>query len=851
MRIARQFLVASFVLASAWPGAADEPSLPDAPGRDDPPRVFVSGVTDDFPKARAAIAAAKQAGGRDYRVVVVDDAGTAGTAAGLLERLVARWRDESRGRDGGFNPAGDVTIVVDVGDRQIAMDVPWALEASAGLDRSSLESELIATRFVPRAKDGLFDEGLADLVAGTEAWIRGKADERQRRAEASRVFRTRTLPLGLMGLGAAGLAGGVLVQWARHGRKLRAAREKLAAFKADVVAISDLLDEQQERHRMLPHTDADFRTPMQGLTRSTYDAVQGSIRRYRERWLALMDVWEKAQGTIDSERFLGTAAADEALRLLDSAEARPPLDEIAAECRAPLDALEHAHEQAREAAATLDAELAEAATRLDALAARGRSAAAWRPAVAEIARGRQLAGERLEGDPVAARGGLAEARSALEAMLARLDAADAADDRRRAAAATTAALGDRLRSRRAEGWLLAEPGAEPDGWLATAAKHADLTLQLLDAGETEPAVANVERAEQANAEAAALLESIAAAKAKADELLPACAARAEAIAERRRAAVAAATALRASYAESSWSDVAENVQRADDGLGRVKTLVDEARAALAPDRQHYLRGVALLEETVRQLDWAEGCLGAVVDRQTELDGLRGSLPPRRDRAAERTTALARRLKAQRTDRARANERCREAMRIIEVADAGLAAARPDLRQVAQLVEAADTAVDRGEELAAEDDRLARQAAADIDETDALVRRVAAWYAEGVQADVRGPAAAIESARSLLERQRYEDAIHAAAEASQQARVAYAAATAEADRRRLRRQQELQRRQLEESFARMSRGAGPWVVRLPGGTFTGPDPWRSLQAPAAPRSTTAGGGWSRDIAQVGW
>ena len=81
-------------------------------------------------------------------------------------------------------------------------------------------------------------------------------------------------------------------------------------------------------------------------------------------------------------------------------------------------------------------------------------------------------------------------------------------------------------------------------------------------------------------------------------------------------------------------------------------------------------------------------------------------------------------------------------------------------------------------------------------------------------------------------------------------AAPATATAEADRRRQRRQQEIQRRQLEESFARMSRGAGPWVVRLPGGAFTGPDPWRSMQT-QAPRRPPAGGGWSPDIAQVNW
>ena len=830
--------------------AADEPAIPAAPDRDDPPRVFVAGVQDDFAETRAAIAAAKQKTGRDYRVVVVDSAAGAADAAALLERVVSRWREESARTDGGFNPAGDVTIVLDVGDKQIAMDVPWSLEASAGLDRATLERELISKTFLPRAKDGLFDAGIAELVTATERWVQDAAEEKRRKAEAARVFTTRTLPLGLAGLGAAGLLGGLAVQWARHGSRVRAAREKLATFKEEVVSLSDLLDGQQERHRMLPHSDPDFVTPMQGVTRSTYDGVQASIRRYRERWLGLMDVWEKAEAKLGTEWFLGTGAAEETIALLDSAEARPPLADVAAECRAPLDALEAAHEKARESAATLDGEITEASTRLEGLARRGRSGAVFQAVLADVTRGRTRSGEHLESDPVAARGGLEEARGTLEAMLGRLDRLEAADDRRQRAVAQTDELRKKVAQRRAEGWLLTEPGANPDDRLAAASQQAELATQLLDAGETDAALVHVERAERSHAEAAALVESIVAARARSEDLLPACAARVEALVARRQAALAAAERLAAAYAETSWADVADNVARADDGLGRVRTLLDEARAAAAPGVQHYFRAVALLEEAVRQEDWVEGCLAGVTDRLGELDELRGVLPGKRDKAAQRVASLEQQLRRQRTDRVSANERCREAARIIEVADGSLRVPRPDLRQSAQLVEAADAAAARGEQLAAEDDRLARQAANDIDETDALIRRIAAWYAEGVQADVRGPASAVDTARSLLERQRYEDAIRTAAEAAQQARIAYATATAEADRRRIRRQQEIQRRQLEESFARMSRGAGPWVVQLPGGTFTGPDPWRTMTAPSR-TSTSAGGSWSRDIAQVGW
>jgi hypothetical protein len=265
--------------------------------------------------------------------------------------------------------------------------------------------------------------------------------------------------------------------------------------------------------------------------------------------------------------------------------------------------------------------------------------------------------------------------------------------------------------------------------------------------------------------------------------------------------------------------------------------------------------VAVLEEAERQEDWAEACTAAITDRRRELDALAEAAPVRLAKALDRVTTLARSLERQRTDRARANERCLEARRLLELAGGLVRAARPDPRQIDQIVQAADVAAARGEELAAEDDRLAQQAARDLDEADAVIRRAAAWYAEGVQADIRPATATLDSARDLLGRQRYEDAIHAAAEASQQARAAYAVATAEAERRRARRQAEIRRRQMEESFSRMSRGAGPWVISLPTGPFTGPDPWRAFGSAArqigGSVGRSAGVGWGRDVAEVRW
>ena len=850
-------LLPALLLATAESARGELPPV-DA-SASDTQRVFVAGVTDTFDRVRQAIEKAKLESGRDYRVIVVGDAGGDRDASSrLLESLVERWREESAdgrpgGRPGGFDPARDVTIVLDVKDRQIAMRAPWGLEVSSGLDPATIKTELIDKVFVPCAKDERYDEGLAELVGATERWVKAKEDRKRARAEAARVFRTRTLPVGLASLLGLGLLGTLLARWARHERRLAEARRKLAAFKGEVVALSDLLDSQQERHRMLPHSDPDFRTPMQGLTRSAYDNVQGSLRRYRERWLSLMDVWEKAEERIGKETFLGTAQVDEAIKLLDSAEARPPLADVAGECSAPLDALESAHEKARELAAKLEADAAAATQRLEKLAARGRSHAAFQGPMAEVSRGLALARQDVESDPVAARGRLEEHATALARTLEQVDAVEAVDDRRLKAVAQADEVAQKVRAKRAEGWLLAEPGANPDDLVAAGRREQELAAQLLDAGETAGARQHVERAEKANAEALTLLENIMSAKAKVDDLLPACIARLEALSARRSQATRSLEEIAGSYAETSWADVSDNVARADEGLARVRALLAETQVAAEQSRQHYFRAVALVEEAVRQEDWVESLYGAITDRRAELDELRASLPKRHDTVRARVGTLIQGLERQRTDRVRANERAREAGRLLEVAEEGFQVQRPDLRQVGQVLEAADTAAARGEELAAEDDRLARQAYEDLEEADGLVRRVAAWYGEGVSPDVRPAAAAVEAAKSLLSRQRYEESLKSSSDAARMARESYASATAEAERRRRRRLAQIQQRQLEESFSRMSRGSGPWVIQLPGGTFSGPDPWRTVHGPSVgqPSSRSAGSSWSNNTAQSGW
>ena len=846
---------------AVWPSLATAQPAGDVTADPGPARVIVRGYEGDFTPVEEAIQQAKAQSGRNYRVVVVGDIeGGAGAARRLLEELFDRWRRSGRGQGpDGFDPARDVLVVLDINDKQIVMRVPLALEESLGLDPETIKAEILDRSFAPLAKDGKFEEALASVVTGTERWVADRERKRVERARAREVFRTRTMPLALAGLTAIGLTTAFLMTRARHVRRLAEAKKKLADFKQEVVALSDLLDAQQERHRMLPHADPDFSTPMAGQTRGVYDGVQEAIARYRERWLGLMDVWERADARLKDEWWLGTAASQDVIGLLDSADARPPLADVAGACRAPLDQLESAHETSRELVTHLESLAKAASDRVTGLSARGRSGAAFQPGLAAVARALEVSRHDVESDPVMARGRLEGAIAELEQQSRRLDAFEAADDRRKGVVTAVAAAEARVRGRRAEGWLLTEPGADPTALLTRAREQEQVAAGLLDAGEVEAAVGHLDAADRAVAEALAMLERVAAARARFDELLPAVVARLEGVRGERAAAVEALEWLGARAATASWDDIADNVAKADEGVSRGRALLAEAREAADPSRQHLFRAVALLEEAARQIEWAVGCQAAVLERRDGIASLIDVLPGRIHEAGGRVAALATRLERQRTDRPRANEHCREAGRLVATAARAVEVDRPDYPRTAQVVEAAELTMARGVELADEDERLARQAVAELEEVDGLLRRVAAWYAEGLSADLGAARRSVAAAQAALQGQRYEDSIAASAEAARLAREAHAAATAEAQRRRQRRQMELQRRQMEDSFVRMSRGSGPWVIQLPGGPLAGPNPWGPVHPGASSdRSAgTPGGGatgagrWSSGTAEGHW
>ena len=159
---------------------------------------------------------------------------------------------------------------------------------------------------------------------------------------------THTLPMVLMVvLVLVGVAALGLLYYRK--RRLQGAVEKeFQGFREKAVALMDQLDALRQRHKTLPSTDPDFTAPMSGATLALYNAVEADLNGLWDRWLKVMELWDRAQKLVRSGSGLAVRQAEEARKLLDQGDIDDLLRQSAS-CKERLDRLNRGHEQAHDA----------------------------------------------------------------------------------------------------------------------------------------------------------------------------------------------------------------------------------------------------------------------------------------------------------------------------------------------------------------------------------------------------------------------------------------------------------------------------------------------------------------------
>jgi hypothetical protein len=354
--------------------------------------------------------------------------------------------------------------------------------------------------------------------------------------------------------------------------------------------------------------------------------------------------------------------------------------------------------------------------------------------------------------------------------------------------------------RRSQGFLLEEPGSNPEPLLNEVRNDQVTTHEALNQGNETVVATIVSKTAEMIERARQGIELHVAAKLRCDSEIPARRTEARRLADLQSMARSQSAELARDFAAETWLGVAENVQRAQASLTAADQYVGEAADQAAANVQHYSQAAKLLDKATDNQKHAEAELTAVGNRLRELIETRAAFQTQLVQLRSRCDRLRQLLQSTQADRILANERYRAARLALDrlVEDSHLQ--RPDWTRLTSRVREIDVDLERTEQLAKQDIQLAQQAAAEIAETERVISQARSFGDQGVVADVTAAEAQLSQARGCLTAQGYEESIRLANAAEQMARSAHQDAIVRAQRR----QQELESQRRAEQVAEIPR-----------------------------------------------
>lgn len=582
------------------------------------------------------------------------------------------------------------------------------------------------------------------------------------------------------------LFGGGLItmgwMWFRHKLRRGKVEEELDQFKARVVRSSDVMDGLREKHRKLPAIDEDFTVPMEGATREEYNAIEEVLDSYRDRWLELMDIWDKVQELVETEGTGRKAQFAEASRLLNDTSKLEQLAAIESECKQRIARLENAHEDARVAIASVEALSEELIGELDAIETREYAPDPYQTEMDSVAELTDDGKHRLDADPLTASTTLSDAREQLEALLQKTRDVIQCEDNARTLDERAEALEVRARAMRADGFLFAEAEADPDRIVTDIASLRQELKLHLNRGAVDTAHRALDAMSRRVDELATVLDTSAEMQNNSRTLLD------ERRAALRRLLDEAATAqleekhLEQNYPVDSWRGVIDNLESARAMVNTMSELLDQAEAAIDITTQQYIRASHLITEVQqRESDVAETIAG-VAKRRIELDAQRDACRDRIGKIESEADRVGQLLAESRADRDLCNNRYRMARDRVQDVLRSTKVEPTDWPYVATKVEECGADFQRVEELFRQDLQLYGQAQGEIAQAEQEIRKARSFYRAGISADLSRASGILLDATRAMANQDYERAVKHANQAQQAARDALTSARSRMERR---------------------------------------------------------------------
>lgn len=582
------------------------------------------------------------------------------------------------------------------------------------------------------------------------------------------------------------LVGGGLITmgwlWLRHTLRRSRLEGELDEFKTRVVRSGEVMDALREKHRTLPATDPDFAVPMAGETLAEYEAIEGVLERYRDRWLELMDVWDDVQALVEGESTGRVGKFEQAAALLADAGQLTQLAALESECKQRLARLENAHEAAVAAAENVTQLSSELADQLDAIRQHGFDPEAYRTERTVADEHLKAGSEQLEPDPLGAATLLGRARSELENLIRRavevLDCENAArqlderlDEHER-----------RIEQLRQDGFLFSEPEASPEAPIVEYRRLRDELSAQLNRGAIDAATRTRDAMQRQLDQIATLLDTCVEMRTNSRLMLDERRAGLRRLLDEASAADLEEEYMSMHYPVEAWRAVVDNLNAARLMVATMSEMLAEAESAMNDETQHYLRGKRLIDEVAQRETEVSQTIAGVAVRRRELDDQRESCRERIARIESAADRVGRLLQESRADRDLCNHRYRMARDRMQDILRATSSEPTDWPAIALKVEQCGADLQRVEDLFQQDLQVFRQAQSEITQAEQEIRRARSFYRAGVSADTTRADGILLDARSALADQHYERAVQHANQAEQAARDARAEAEQEMHKR---------------------------------------------------------------------
>ncbi len=559
--------------------------------------------------------------------------------------------------------------------------------------------------------------------------------------------------------------------WLRQRSHRGRVERQLAEFKERVVRSGDVMDHLREQHRSLPAVDADFLVPMEGATRAEYEAIQDVLDRYRDRWLELMDLWDRVRELMESAGTGRVARLQQASELLSQAGQLEQLAALESECQQRISRLADAHEAARRAAQqveTLSESLIEC---LQELGESGYATDAYQTDMDAVVEFTDDGVRQIDPDPLGAIQTLARAQAELQTLIGQVQDVLAAEQRAAELDARRDQQARRIAAMRTEGYLFSEPDAAPQVLQSNQDELLEELRRHLDRGSLESAHRALESLLRVTGRLDALLDTCEDMRRNSQDQLATGRSALRRLLDEANAAEVEARELERQYPPEAWRRTVENLDATRGAIAALHELLDQAEAAIADDTQHYIRARRLMDEVQARQPELHEATQAVGRKRRQLDAIRASCQERIHRVESLADRVGLLLQQSRADRDLCNNRYRMARERLQSVLQGMQDEPADWPRIADRVEQCVADFERVEQLAQQDIALFRQAEAEIAEAERAIRKARGFYRAGVSADTSRAAGLELDARRALANQDYERAILHANEAEQAARDA--------------------------------------------------------------------------------